>query len=213
MSRPWFKNKNLKRLTITRFTSISKHSVEQTLHMDHEASVKLLVERIDAVPADGDMMISFGSDAEHVELTFEAEGEEEQIHFYSRKIKTPSTGFNINKQQHELDIYRDVDALLFPEINKLILKIQNLLIQFPAFSITYLGSTFRDEAPVTLSFTTERYSIRDKKGVEQIIEIVSGQLPPKPFDFKVGTNSFILQTYKNNFGEDLYPNYFQIVQV
>ena len=60
MSRPWFKNKNAKRLTITRYTSISDHNVEQTLCIDDAFVVHRLVERIDAVPADGSMMILVG---------------------------------------------------------------------------------------------------------------------------------------------------------
>ena len=119
----------------------------------------------------------------------------------------------MHKQQHELDIYRDIDALLFPEINKPILKIQNLLIQFPSFSITYLGSTFRDEAPTSLSFTTDRFAISDKKGVEQIAEIVSGQLSPKPFEFKIENKSFVLKTFQSDSGDRLYPDYFQIAAV
>ena len=211
MQRPWFENENYSAVTITRFTSISKHTVEQSLVVDDAAFIKRLVERIDAIPADGDMMISFGPDAEYVHLAFEGIGSLQTIHFYSRKIKTPSTGFNSNKTEEELSVYRDIDALLFPEVSKQILKIKNLEIKFPAFSITYLGSTFRDEAPVSLSFTTDKFSIRDKKEVEQIVDITSGQLPPQPVKFKVGNAWFALNSFQSNSGGRLYPDYFEIV--
>lgn len=210
MQRLWFENKNYSAVTIKRFASISKHTVEQSLVIDDATFVERLVARIDAIPAEGDMMISFGPDAEHIQLSFEGAGSLQTIDFYSRKIKTPSTGFNSNKTEEELSVYRDIDALLFSEVNKQILKIKNLEIKFPAFSITYLGSTFRDEAPVSLSFTTDKFSIRDKKGMEQIVEITSGQLPPQPLTFKVGNASFVLNTFQSNSGARLYPHYFEI---
>jgi len=211
MPRPWFENENYSTVTITRFTSISKHTVEQSIHIDDTDLAKRLKERINAIPAEGDMMISFGPDAEHVSLSFEGDGFVQTIHFYSGKIKTPSTGFNSNKTQAELNVYRDIDALLYPSINKQMLKIKDLEIQFPIFSITYLGNTFKDEAPVTLSFTTDRYVIRDKKGDEQFVEISSGQLPPQPFDFNIGKKSFVLNTFESNSGGRLYTDYFQIL--
>lgn len=211
MLKPWFENETYSAVTINQFTSISKHTIEQTIHIDDAVLVKRLVERINAISAKGDMMISFGPDAEHVELSFEGDGSVERINFYSKKIKTPSTGFNSNKSEEELSIYRDIDALLFPEVNKQILKIKNLEIKFPAFSITYLGSTFRDEAPASLSFTTDKFSIRDEKKMEQIVEITSGQLPPKPVSFKVGNASFVLNTFQSNSGARLYPDNFEIV--
>ena len=211
MQRLWFENETYSGVTINRFTSISKHTVEQSLVIDDAAFVERLVERIDAIPTKGDMMISFGPDAEHIQLSFEGTGSLQTIDFNSRKIKTPSTGFNSNKSEEELSVYRDIDALLFPEVNKQILKIKDLKIQFPAFAITYLGNTFKDEAPVTLSFTTDRYLILDKKGVEQIVEITSGQFPPQPVKFKVGNASFVLNSFQNNSGGSLYPDYFEIL--
>lgn len=211
MPRTWFENKKCSMVTITKFTSISKHTVEQSLVINDAAFVESLAERIDAIPAEGDMMISFGPDAEHFSLSFEGAGTVQTIHFYSREIKTPSTGFNSNKTEEELSVYRDIDALLYPEMNKQILKIMNQEIKFPAFSITYLGSTFRDEAPVSLSFTTDTYLIRDKKGSEQIIEITSGQLPPQPVKFKIDNASFVLNSFQNNSGGRLYPDYFEVL--
>lgn len=211
MQRPWFENENYLTVTITRFTSISKHSIKQTVHIDDAAAVKHLVDRITALHPDGDMMVSFGPDAEHVSLSFEGDGFVQTINFYSKKIKTPSTGFNSKKTEQEVSVYQDIDALLFPEVNKQILKIKNLEIQFPAFSITYLDSTFKDEAPVSLSFTKDRYLIRGKQNPEQIIEITSGQLPPQPFNFKVGNASFVLNSFQSASGERLYPDYFQIL--
>jgi hypothetical protein len=213
MSRLWFANKKCSNVTITQYTNIATHTVEQALFVDDAAFVERLVERIDAISPDGDMMISFGPQAEHVELSFEGEGLIQKIHFYSRKIKTPSTGFNIDETQEELSIYRDMDALLFPEINKRILKIKNLKIQFSAFSITYLGSTYIDEVPSSLSFKTDRFIIFDKKGVEQVVEVVSGQLPPEPFEFKIENKSYVLKTFQSDSGDRLYPDYFQIVSV
>lgn len=208
MLRPWFENRNCSAVTITKYTSISKHTVEKSLSFENTDFIEGLVGRIERILPDGDMMISFGPDAEHIELCFEIEGLIQKIHFYSKKIKTPSTGFNSFRSQDELSIYRDIDAILFPEVSKNILKLKDLEISFPDFSITYLGSTYRDEAPVSLSFTTDKYLILDEKGAEQIVEITSGQLPPQPVTFKVGNASFVLNSFQNNSGDLLNPNYF-----
>lgn len=205
---PWFENRNFSTVTITKYTSISKHTVEKSLCIENADFVERLVGRIESILPDGDMMISFGPDAEHVSLTFEGDGGVQIINFYSRKIKTPSTGFHSYRSQHELSIYQDIDALLFPEINKQYLKIEHIKIQFEAFSILYVGTAYQEGTTDSI----DRFLIRDKKGAEQIIEIIAGELPPEPFKFTIGDKVFLLNTFQNNDSDELlYPDYFQIL--
>lgn len=111
-NRTWFKQKHFLALRITEYTNISNPHVERTLLIKDNIIIQHFVDVIESIPSKGDMMISFGPGAEHIDLSFENGDHVEKIHFYQKKIKTPSTGFNSLKSQVEIDLYNEVAALL-----------------------------------------------------------------------------------------------------
>lgn len=111
-NRAWFEKKDFLVLRITQYTNISNPHVEKMLLIEDIAVVKHFVEVIEAISPNGDMMISFGPGAEHIELSFENGVHTEKINFYQRKLKTPSTGFNSAKSREEQELYKEVESLL-----------------------------------------------------------------------------------------------------
>jgi len=215
--RPWFINKNCHSLTIKKYKSISNHKIVAEVSIADTNVVKKIVERIEKIPANGDMMVSFGPDAQHTELIFSCEtsGPKDSPHavieIYQKGFKTPSTGFNSDGNEIEKKLQADIAALLEPTLNTKILKIENLELKFENFSITYKGHKTTN-APVTASFTTETYLIKDKKGQEQSIQVTSGQTAPQTQKFEVNKKAYSLLPLKSSQGEDLLPDYFEISQ-
>lgn len=111
-NKPWFKQKNFLALRITEYTNISNPHVEKTLLIKDDSLIKHFVDVITSIPSNGDMMVSFGPGAEHIDLSFENGDHAEKVHFYQKKLKTPSTGFNSMKSQAEINLYKEVEALL-----------------------------------------------------------------------------------------------------
>jgi len=208
--RLWFNHSEFNKLVLTKFTSISDKTILQQFNIEDKNVIQYLLKCIQAIPADGDMMISFGPDVPYLNLSFEGLDYSEPIHFYRNKIKTPSTGFNSSQSETEISLYHDLQALLYPDLNKRILRIENFPIRFPTFSISYLGSSFEDHAPISLSFHKAVFLVTSKNGVEECITITSGQLPPQPKEFKVGGKIYILCTYKTSNKKSVYPMYFMV---
>ena len=99
----------------------------------------------------------------------------------------------------------------FPSINKQLLKIEEVELKFNNFSITYKGSKLTDMAPVTASFTKDKFVIKDKNNQEQLVAITSGQLTPQPLQIKVNHSEMEILTYQTKEQQRLYPDYFQLV--
>lgn len=210
--RPWFKNKNCTVLEIKKYKSISDHKVVAEVSISDLKIVKKIVERIEKIPANGDMMVSFGPDAPHTELIFScADSKKEIIEIYQKGFKTPSTGFNGDGNEGEKKLQADIMTLLSPALNTKMLKIENLELKFDGFSVTYKGSE-TTTAPVTASFSTETYIIKDNAGKEQKVQVTSGQTAPKVQKFEVNKKTYSLQTLNSSKGEDLLPDYFEINQ-
>jgi hypothetical protein len=208
--RPWFNHSDFKKIVLTKFKSISDRTIVQQCIIEDERVIQYLMKSIQAIPANGDMMISFGPDVPYLNLSFEGLDYSEPIHFYRDKIKTPSTGFNSEQSTAEMNVYLDLENVLHPDLNKKILRIENLPIQFSDFSISYLGSTFEDHAPLSISFHKDVFLITCKNGLEERITITSGQLPPQPEEFKTEEKTYMLCTYKNSKNESVYPMYFMV---
>lgn len=211
MKRTWFINKDFTLLEIKKFRSISEHQIESAVVIHDVKAIQRLAERIERIPPDGDKMISFSSRAAQIDLLFHSKDQLSEIQFFSKQIKTPSTGFNSVKSEFEIDLYNDIDTLLFPGLKKKILFIENLELDFKDFSITWTGSEFHDAAPVSVSFTKQKFLLKDKYKNEQIVEIISGQRPPQPLTVKISDLEITILTYKTGDAQQLYPNYFQIV--
>jgi len=155
------------------------------------------------------MMISFSGAAEHIELVFYSGGKAEEIDVIQKGFKTPSTGFNSN-DDYEKEVYAEIDAILFPAIDKRVPKVRGLTLDYGGFSLCYKGAHFEDMAPVTLSFHIDQFDFSDSKGNTQSIGISAGQLPPQPFVIK-GTGLTLL-TFRSNNGKRIYPDFFQVVK-
>lgn len=212
MTRQWFNTEECNALDIKKYQSISVHQVVSAVTINDSRVVKSIMERIKNIPAEGDMMKSFGPDVESIDLIFHCANDTTQkVEIYQKRFKTPSTGFNSGKSETESLLYADIDALLFPNFGKRILKIKNVALEFKDFSLTYLGKTNSEPAPVTASWTTDQFLVKDNNNNEQIIDIASGQLSPPPYNFDIGKVDFALLTYQTEMKERLYPDYFQVV--
>jgi len=208
MDRPWFTDKNFTSLVIRKNKSLADHVVVRSVTITDTGYIDKLAARIEQVHPNGDMMISFSGEAEHIELVFFSGDKIQEIDVIQRGFKTPSTGFNI-KNDYEKELYAEIDAVLFPAIGKILPKAVGLPLDFGDFSLCYRGTRFEDFAPVTLSFHIAEFSFEDKKGNTQLIEISAGQLPPQPFVIKSG--GLTILTFRSKEGKRLYPDLFQVV--
>ena len=210
MERNWFDFKDFTSLDIKKHKSIADHRVVKSIKVNDLGFINALASRIEKIPSNGDMMISFAGGAEYIELLFISGEKIQQVEIIQKGFKTPSTGFN-SKNEYESAIYTDIDALLFPAIGKKIPKIENLKLDFGEFSIEYKGHEFRDFAPVSISFNTDMFILSDRKGNEKKIEISSGQLPPQPFSVTVNNIKISIITFSKDAKDRIYPGYFKVM--
>jgi hypothetical protein len=210
MENPWFIGKKCSTLEIKKYKSISDHQMTQSVKIGDLKFIQRLMNRIEEIPSDGDKIKSFSSDTELIELLFCAEDGVQTIQIIQHGFKTPSTGFN-SKNEVEVNLYNDIDGLLLPDLNKIIPLVTNLELMLPGFSIAYTGSETQDKSPATVSFTVNKFLLRDKNGKEQTIEIRSGQMPPQPVKIEFNRKKLTILTYETKGLQRLYPDYFQVV--
>lgn len=206
----WFQNQNCTHLEIKKPKSISDHKLIKSITIEDEPTIAALMQRISKIPPDGDMMISFGPKAEKIELKFHCGDEIQTIEIYGKRFKTPSTGFNSGRSEIEERLYQDIDALLFPEFHKNILKVKGLAVPFKDFTITYKGTDFKDYSPASLSFNIDQFLITDQNKKSQHVQVRSGQQAPQAQVIEVNHKKLTLLTYETGNGVRLYPDYFQI---
>ncbi len=207
-NRPWFTDKNFTALELRKNRSLADHTVLRSVAMTDATYIAKLASRIEQIPPDGDMMISFSGEAEHIELVFHSDGKVQEIDVIQKGFKTPSTGFN-TKNEYEKELYAELDALLFPAIGKLIPKVEGLTLDFGDFSLRYNGTRFEDLAPVTLSFHIAEFDFTDKNGRTEAIAIYDGQLPPPPYIIKA--NGLTILNFHSKEEKRIYPDFFQVV--
>ena len=207
MDRPWFAEKSFTSLEIRKNKSLADHTVVKSVTITDLGYIGRLAGRIEQIPPNGDMMISFSGAAEHIELTFFSEGRVQEIDVIQKGFKTPSTGFNL-RNEYEKELYAEIDAVLFPVPDKIVPKVEGLPLDFGDFTLCYKGSRFEDLAPVTLSFHIAEFSFTDNKENTQQIGISAGQLPPQPFVIK--THGLTILTFHSNNEKRLYPEFFQV---
>jgi hypothetical protein len=200
MTRQWFNSKECVALEIKKYKSISAHEITNAVTIEDSKVVEDIMQRIEHIPMVGDMMVSFGPNAERISLFFHCANKTIQtINIYQKRFKTPSTGFNSERNEAESSLYSDIDALLFPDLKKKTLKIKNLKLKFVNFSLTYLGETHSEKQLATVSW--EKYKFL----------IISGQQPPMPYQFIIDGSGFTLMTYQTEMKERLFPDYFQVL--
>jgi hypothetical protein len=208
MDRPWFTDKNFTSLEITKNESLADHTVVRSVTIADTGYIGKFAARIEQLPPDGDMMISFSGAAEHTTLTFFSGDKTQHIDVIQKGFKTPSTGFN-SRNDYEKELYAEIDAMLFPELDKIAPKVEGLPMDFGDFSLCYKGTRFEDHAPVTLSFHIAEFTFADKKGHTKLIEISAGQLPPQPF--MITASNLTILTFHSKEKKRLYPDFFQVV--
>jgi hypothetical protein len=209
--RPWFAHKDFTSLEIRKHKSLADHAIVKAIKISDVRYINELVGRIEQIPANGDMMISFSGAAEHIELVVYSGDQVQTIDIIQKGFKTPSTGFN-PKNDYEKEVYSEIDAMLFPALEKILPKVENVEFDFGDFSLVYKGSRFVDLAPVTLSFDIAKFDFRDKNGKTQSIEISAGQLPPGPFDLDAAGSKISLLTYHSKEQKRIYPGFFQVLR-
>ena len=217
MSKPWFIHTNCNEIILRKRESISNHHVLSEIAILDKFAINNIIKRIKEIPANGDEMKSFGSEAEHIELVFGCENNQKsQIDIINKRFKTPSTGFNSIGNQVEADLYRDIEGLLFPDIEKIILKVENLDIDFGDFNITYLNTDYipqKPGGPTIGPVYIMNFLVKDKiLKVDKKLSVRSAQIPPQPLSFEVNKKKFTLLTYESKNEERLYPDYFQIIE-
>jgi hypothetical protein len=206
--RTWFTDKNFSLLEIRKNKSLADHTVVKAVTITDASYISKLAARIEQIPPDGDMMISFSGAAEHVELRFAAGDTFHEIDVIQKGFKTPSTGFN-TKNDYEKELYAEIDALLFPARGKLLPKVEGLALDFGDFTLRYNGTRFEDLAPATLSFHIAEFTYTDKNGRTEAIAIYDGQLPPPPYTIKA--NGLTILTFHSKADKRIYPDFFQVV--
>lgn len=170
-----------------------------------------IMDRIESLPVNGDAMITFGPQAEKIELDFQGATEIQTIKIYEKKFKTPSTGFHSLTSPIEQSLYSDIEALVSPALGKVFLKIQGLELKFDEFSLVYKGDQSQSYEPFTVSVSRAEFMVKSDDGIEQTLTITSGQRTAQPLDFEIGKIKLTLLTYQTGEGVRLDPDYFQIV--
>lgn len=215
---PWFTSKNCQKVELIKYQSISNSKILKSVVIQDPTYMNSLIRRIEQIPTDGEMMASFGPNAQHSQLVFDCENQKQVIEIYNAGFKTPSTGFNSTQGEVEKTLIRDVATLLEPDFQKMIPKIKNLEIPFGAFTVTFQGVIEDNSAPVTASASTETYLIKSQKGYEHALHVTSGQPAPLEFQLKGGFLDFLfpskfkLRTYETVDGVRMSPDYFQITK-
>jgi hypothetical protein len=205
MEKVWFENTDCSKLTL-HLSKLSNEKANTTIEINDTEAIAKLIKRIQSIPANGDEMISMIVD-ETIELHFQCGTKVKVIEVQNRMFKTPSTGFNSDRTVEKV-IYDDLINLLHPTLDKKILKIKNLDVKFPDFTMTFLEKTSFSHEMVTVSGQTDHFRFQDKTGKIQKIDVSSGQISPAPQIIEVGKEKFILKTFLR--GESLYPDYFMI---
>ena len=64
----------------------------------------------------------------------------------------------------------------------------------------------------TASVTIRRFTVVDRAGAAQTLDVVHGQRTPAPKSFRVGTSGFVLNTFASSAGERLFPDRLEVVR-
>lgn len=213
MEKKWFENEVFTSVEIIKYNSISDKGILSTAVINDTNIINTFVSRIKQIPVNGNEMRNFADNAEKISIFFSNidNNDKKEIQIYGHQFKTPSTGFN-SANNIESELYRDIDAILFPTYGKNLLLIPNLELKFKNFTIKYLGNTFVANLDKTNTSSINKFEIIDKHRNKQIVDIESGQIPPQPYEIKISGKKILILTYEGIDSFRLYPTYFQIVK-
>ena len=214
MTRKWFDQENYTALEIIEWKDLRSRKVVAQVYIEDEHFIQRLKERIEQIPTEGDMMISWSVKARQIALVFSNEDTEKQHDIYESSLQTPSTGFHHKTEKREAQIVADVRALLHPELGKPVPVVRNLALDFGTFVLTYAGSDDLTPQGTTLSLTKRSFTVKSAStGASRTIEIHHGQRPPEPVKFTIDEREFVLYSFEDKDKKRLYPDYFVIDRV
>lgn len=211
----WFTGANCSELTITKYKSESKHDVVATVSIKEKSVIGIIMDRIKALPVDGDKMKSWGPKTKYTSLYFRCDDDKPNtVSIYDGHFQTPSTGFNVGNDAVELALAQDIEAMVVPELNSKLPKIKDYTFRFKDFMITFMNNEYTPQpkgGPTVGPTNRNFFSVfQNNSANEVIISIGDGQIPPQPQAFAVGSKIYYLQTYQGAKGESLFPNHFMI---
>ncbi len=212
---PWFTSANCSELTIIKYKSESKHDVVATASTKEKSAIGEIMDRIKALPADGDKMKSWGPKTKYTSLEFRCDdGKPNTIGIYDGHFQTPSTGFNVGNDAVELELAQDIEAMVVPELNKKLPKIKDYSFRFKEFVIRFTGKEHTPQpkdGPTVGPTNRNFFSVFQNDSANEVsISIFDGQIPPQPQAFVVGKKIYYLLTYQGIKGESLNPNHFMV---
>ena len=211
----WFKNIECQELTINKYVSASYKGMNAETVIKDKFYIADVRARISSLPTVGKEVVKPGPNTKRINLSFRcAEGVYETVEFIGNKIKTPSEGFLDKKNKVEVNLFRDIDALVEPDLDKRIPKVADQSIRFKGFTLIYAGEkkTPQDPKGPTIGSTSETsFSVWEKDSANQVkLVIFSGQIPPQPQAFVSGNKILYLLTYQSANKESLYDQYFEV---
>lgn len=207
---PWFNNSEITQIEIIKYKSLSDRACIAKVVINDPKAIQHLMTTIDKIPATGDLMKKPGPDSAYMVANFYSPESFISIEFLGKQIKTPSTGFNSLQTEAEIQLVDDINALLEPKINQRIPKIRGVELHFPGLVLTYVGDESIHYEDSSLTLHKDIFDYRTESGGTERIEILSGQLPPKPYAIDTGKKKIVIYTYESSDHQRLYPQYFQI---
>lgn len=180
------------------------------LRIEDGAFIAHLLSALAALPLEGDEHLKPGPESRQVELEFGCGDEIWKVRIFDGKVQLANGGFRSEASERERALIVGIEALLNPEVGRILPKVVGLALALGPFTLAFQGTTFEDHAPVTVSFNKDTFEVTDPKGGIQTLTVSSGQLPPQPRAFSVGGASFTLFTFKAPSGERIYPDHFLI---
>jgi hypothetical protein len=119
----WFPNNDYASLEIKQFKSIENSRIMASAIINDAAMIKRVMDRIEEIPADGEMKVVFDTKKEKMTLHFSNEMDILTVEVYDHRFKTPSGGFHTNNNPLEIALYEDLDTLIHPNRKKKFAKL------------------------------------------------------------------------------------------
>jgi len=210
----WFSVAKCEKLIINRYKAGMGEKPTHVIEIGDANAIERLKRRIQSISADGEVMRSSIVD-EEIQLSFECGDQKSVVEIYDGQFKTPTTGFNSGKEDLALEkqIYNDLKSLIEPKVGQRFLVVENLQISFPEFILKFEGVTVREQQlgePTIGPVSTSHFSVKAREGAAKKLAVYSGQIPPQPLPFEMGGAAYVLYTFRNEAGERLTPDYFDL---
>lgn len=216
-TKAWFKLKTPKFMTVQYKDNKKKDKDLRKLTITDEYELASIKKTIETLPTQANEFIKMDpSKVVEVTLTFTETDptvtepkSQDIIQFFSGSIKAPNHAFFEKTKPEIKALYAKILTALHPKYNTPTVRLKDTPIKFPDFDITYKGSDHYQDPHVTVSWSDDRFTITPIKGDPLELKVRSGQLPPEPVPFKIGTKKFKLITYDSK-DDKMFANSFKI---